>query len=368
MTRVDVKVDPRPYAAIIEDGLLLRAGACLRDLFPEKKSCFVVSVPPVRKRWGKKLSSSLKKAGWTSTILEMRDGERQKKMASVEELAESLVRAGADRDGLLVSFGGGVVCDVTGFLASVYMRGVDVVHIPTTLLAQVDAAIGGKTGVNLRAGKNLVGTFYQPRAVLIDPETLSTLEDREFRAGLYEVMKCGVIGNRDLFRRFESRGDEILRRDSRQLNWLISESVRLKADVVAADEREGGLRQVLNFGHTIGHALEAETQYNHFLHGEAVAWGMIAAAEIAGAVGKSARSTVDRIRESVLGLGRLPKVDVKSGNLVRLLKSDKKTRNGVVHFVLPTEIGRVEVVNSVPEDVVVDAVKSIKRLSKVQTH
>src|SRR5436305_1504657 len=178
MTRVDVKVDPRPYAAIIEDGLLLRAGACLRNLFPEKKSCFVVSVAPVRKRWGKKLSSSLKKAGWTSTILEMRDGERHKRMASVEELAESLVRGGADRNAIIISLGGGVVCDVTGFLASVYMRGVDVVHIPTTLLAQVDAAIGGKTGVNLRTGKNLVGTFYQPRVVLIDPETLSTLADR----------------------------------------------------------------------------------------------------------------------------------------------------------------------------------------------
>jgi len=366
MKRVDIHVEPRPYQAIIEAGLLSQAGATLREIFPKHEKCFIVSAPPVRKRWGKKLLGSLQKAGWKSTLIEMSDGERHKRMASVEELADKLVRAGAERSALIVSLGGGVVCDVTGFLASVYMRGVDVVHIPTTLLAQVDAAVGGKTGVNLRAGKNLVGTFYQPRAVLIDSEVLSSLPDREFRSGLYEALKCGVIGNRELFERFETHRDEILMRNSVQLEWLIAESVKLKADVVAADEREGGLRRVLNFGHTIGHALEAETNYKHFLHGEAVAWGMIAAADIAATVGKSSPRTSERVREAVLAQGKLPEVDVKSSNIVRLLKSDKKTKNGAVHFVLPREIGEVEVVNDVPEAVVLEAVKGIKRISRTQ--
>jgi 3-dehydroquinate synthase len=367
VTRVAIKVDPRPYNAIIERGLLVRAGRFLRELFPARKHCFIVSVRPVRKPWAQTLVKSLEKAGWTPNILEMPDGERHKRLSSIEELAEALLDAGAERNAVILCLGGGVVCDVGGFLASVYMRGVDVVHIPTTLLAQVDAAIGGKTGVNLRAAKNLVGTFYQPRSVLIDPDVLSTLPHREFRAGLYEALKCGVIGNPELFGRFERCSDAILRRDPTQLEWLIAESVKLKADIVAADEREGGLRQVLNFGHTIGHALEAETRYKHFLHGEAVGWGMIAATQIAAATGKASTSTANRVRQGVLSLGTLPRVNVKSRNIVRLLQSDKKTRNGRVHFVLPSEIGRVEVVDDVPTSIVVEAIKDIKLLSRVRS-
>src|SRR5207248_9539034 len=192
-----------------------------------------------------------------------------------QELSEKLSRMGADREAVVIAFGGGVVGDVVGLLASLYMRGVDLVQIPTTVLAQVDASIGGKTGVNLRAGKNLLGTFHHPRVVLIDPAVLSTLPDREFRAGFYEVLKCGVIGKPELFRALERADLNKLRDDAARLEWVIAESVRLKAEVVASDERENGLRRILNLGHTIGHALEAETEYRHFLHGEAVAWGMI---------------------------------------------------------------------------------------------
>lgn len=366
MNRVEIAVSPRPYWAIIESGLLERAGDRLREVVNDKPlpSLFVVTVPPVRRRWGKKLLKSLSAAGFRTNFVEMPDGEPHKKLATVEALAERLARIGADRNALILAFGGGVVGDVAGLLASIYMRGVNLVQIPTTVLAQVDASIGGKTGVNLKAGKNLLGTFHQPMAVLIDPEVLSTLPEREFRAGLYESLKCGVIGNPPLFDRLEKGAPKSLRADATTLEWIIAQSVKLKAAVVAADERESSLRRVLNFGHTVGHALEADSAYRRFLHGEAVAWGMIAAARIAQAVGRCEDSTRKRISEAVLGFGPLPKVNARGRDILHLLQADKKTRNGVVHFVLPRAIGNVEVVNDVPEQVVVDAVDQLRTLSK----
>jgi 3-dehydroquinate synthase len=364
MTRVTVAVQPRAYDVVIESGVLSRAGAHLRELLPDGKQCFVVTVPLVRRQWGRQLQASLSANGWTTKFVLMPDGERYKTLATVEQLAGKLVKAGADRGAVVVAFGGGVVGDVTGLLASVYMRGVDFVQIPTTLLAQVDASVGGKTGVNLQAGKNLVGTFYQPRLVLIDPTVLSTLPAREFRSGLYEALKCGVIGNPELFFRLETGRDNLLKRDPATLDYIIAESVRLKAAVVAADERESGLRRVLNFGHTIGHALESETAYRHFLHGEAVAWGMIAASVIAAAVKKTDRQTAQRISRATVNLGPLPKVEVNPRGLLHAMQSDKKTKNGAVHFVLPREIGKVEIVNDVPEAVVLEAIKQLRVLSR----
>jgi 3-dehydroquinate synthase len=223
--------------------------------------------------------------------------------------------------------------------------------------------VGGKTAVNLKGGKNLVGTFHQPRVVLIDPQVLSSLPQREYRAGLYEALKCGVIGNAELFSEFEKHRDAILKRDPVTVERLIAESVRLKAHVVSVDEKENGLRRVLNFGHTVGHALEAETGYRTLLHGEAVAWGMVAAARIAADVGKLQAQQADRISLATRELGKLPRLEVRARNIVRRLQSDKKTRNGKVHFVLPTEIGKVEVVNDIPERVVLGAVEEIRRLS-----
>jgi 3-dehydroquinate synthase len=364
MTTIEVAVQPRPYEVRIESGLLDKAGETLRSQLPGGSRLFVVTVAPVRRKWAKKLMSSLRAAGFAADVIEMPEGERFKRLATVEDLAEKLVGLDADRNAVIVAFGGGVAGDVAGFLASLYMRGIDVVQVPTTVLAQVDAAIGGKTGVNLKAGKNLVGTFHQPRMVLIDPEVLSSLPDREYRAGLYEVLKCGVIGNAGLFREFEENREAIVKRDPTTVERLIVESVRLKAHVVSVDEKENGLRRVLNFGHTIGHALEAETGYRTLLHGEAVGWGMVAAAWIAGEVGKLDRDSARRIREATLALGRLPKVDVRGRSIVRRLQADKKTRNGRVHFVLPTEIGKVEVVSDVPEKVVLGAVAEVCGLSK----
>src|SRR6202158_1627192 len=334
MSRVTIALPPRAYDAVIENGVLQRSGETLRDLFsvmfngtagdsPAKhQRLFVVTVPPVRRKWGKKLLSSLAAAGFTTKIVEMPNGERHKKLATVEKLSEQLSRLGADRNSVIIAFGGGVVGDVTGLVASLYMRGVDLIQIPTTVLAQVDASIGGKSGVNLRAGKTLIGTFHPPRVVLIDPAVLSTLPEREFRAGLYEALKCGVIGKPELFRALENVDIKKLRRDPGKLEWIIAESVKLKAEVVSSDERENGLRRVLNLGHTIGHALEAQTGYRRFLHGEAVAWGMIASAKIASAMDLIEGAGASRITDATRALGPLPKVQSRSLDILRLLKSD----------------------------------------------
>jgi 3-dehydroquinate synthase len=363
ITSIRINLSEHSYEATISSGLLLNAGKHLRGLLGNGRRLFVITVPPVRRRWGKRLMESLAAAELPSKMFEILLGESHKKLSTVELLAEKLSRFGAERNDVIVAMGGGVVGDVVGMLASLYMRGVNVVQIPTTVLAQVDASIGGKTGVNLRTGKNLLGTFHQPLAVLIDPAVLATLPEREFRSGLYESLKCGVIGNPELFRRLERIEVKALRSDAGALEWVIAESVKLKAEVVSADEREGGLRRVLNFGHTIGHALEAESSYRRFLHGEAVAWGMIAATQIAAAVGRLGQETANRITESVKRLGSLPKVTADSRKILGLLQKDKKTSNGVVHFVLPTEVGHVEIVNDVAESVIIKAVDRLRDLS-----
>jgi 3-dehydroquinate synthase len=364
MITIPVQIQPRPYEVRIENGLLAKAGPILREIVPQNAKLFVITVAPVRRRWGKVLQASLSTSGYATKCFEMPEGERFKRLATVERLAEKLSQGGADRDAVILAFGGGVAGDVGGLVASLFMRGVDVVQIPTTVLAQVDASIGGKTGVNLAAGKNLVGTFHQPRAVLIDPQVLSSLPEREYRAGLYEALKAGVIGDRDLFSEFESRQREIQQRHAATVERLIASSVKLKAEVVSADERENGVRRALNLGHTIGHALEAETEYKKLLHGEAVAWGLVGVARMAANLGRLDRSTADRIVGATLNLGKLPRVDVRPANIVKRLTADKKTRGGRVHFVLPVDIGKVEVADNVPEAAVRRALEEIRDLSR----
>lgn len=329
MRRISIRVRPRPYDVLIEHGLLERTGRHLESLLGRRARCFVVTTSAVRRRWGRELEASLKRAGLEAVMLEMGDGERYKTLATVEMLAGKFVQRGADRRSVALAFGGGVVGDVTGFLASVYMRGLDCVQIPTTFLAQVDAAIGGKTGVNLRAGKNLLGSFHQPQAVLVDPAVLATLPEREYRSGLYEALKCGVIRSPRLFEFMERERKRILEREPKALEWLIAECVQVKAEVVGADERERGLRRILNFGHTVGHALEAETRYRRFRHGEAVAWGMVAACRMAVALDRLDPTTAEQITSTVLAYGPLPAVGVRSRAIVRRLSADKKTVDGV---------------------------------------
>lgn len=364
MRRVEVSLPLHPYAVVVESGIVRRVGELLKQLLPDRSRCVVITVAPVRKHWGDTLEKSITEANFQAFELEMPDGERFKTLDTVADLARKMIKRGVDRKTLVVAFGGGVVGDVAAFLASIYMRGLEVVQVPTTFLAQVDASIGGKTGVDLREGKNLLGTFHQPRAVLVDPAVLATLPDREFRAGLYEALKCGLIRNRGIFDYMEQNRERILQRDPEALEWLIAECVNVKAEVVVADEHDNGVRRILNFGHTIGHALEAETGYKQFLHGEAVAWGMVAASMIAAAMQKTDADTARRIISSVLALAPLPKVEPRGKRIARRLLNDKKTLSGVVHFVLPTELGKVEVVADVPERAVVQAVEELRYLSQ----
>ncbi len=349
---------------LVERGLLHSAAAALRVLIPPDARLFALTAPPIRRHWASVLRKSLSKAGRKIEIVVMPDGERSKTLAELEKLAAKLVSLGADRRSVLLALGGGVVGDVGAFLASIFMRGIPVVQIPTTLLAQVDSAIGGKTGVNLKAGKNLLGTFHQPLAVLADPDVLATLPEREYRSGLFEAMKYGVIRNPAIFEMMESQRDALLRRDGPLLETLIAQCIRVKAEVVSADERESGERRTLNFGHTVGHALEAETNYRRLLHGEAVGWGMIAASVIGKEMQVTDGATAERIIALVQAYGPLPKVNVESKGILKRLLSDKKTVGGVPHFVLSTGIGEVDVVNNVPQRCVMRAVKEIRTMSK----
>jgi len=366
LTRIPVRTASRSYEVLVERGLLRSASSWLQAVVPPHAKVFLVSSPAILKLWGTVLQESFANSDRPLVVLEMADGEAFKRLDAVEKLAEKMVELGADRRSIVIALGGGVVGDVAGFLASIFMRGVSVVQVPTTLVAQVDSAVGGKTGVNLVAGKNLIGTFHQPLAVLADPEVLSTLPDREYRAGLFESMKYGVIRNPQIFELMESNREALLQREGALLERLIVECVRVKADVVSADEREGGERRILNFGHTIGHALESATEYMHFLHGEAVGWGMVAAGLIGKCLNITDPDTADRIIAMVLAYGSLPEVNVDGGRVLQLLQSDKKTMGGVPHFILATAIGKVDVVNTVPESVVIGAVAEIQRLSKAR--
>ncbi len=364
MERITVKVAPRPYDVVIEHGLLARAGELIKDAVGRAPHAYVVTTAKVRNHWGTTLAKALSRAGLRGEFIAMPDGERYKTLATLEGLAAKMVERGADRRAAVIALGGGVVGDVAGLLASLYMRGVDVIQVPTTFLAQVDAAIGGKTGVNLAAGKNLLGTYHQPRLVIADPATLGTLPEREYRSGLYEALKCGIISKPEIFRFMEEKRERILQRDAAALAWVVAEAVRVKAEVVAADERESGLRRILNFGHTIGHALEAETGYKHFLHGEAVAWGMIAASKLAAGMKRIDDETARRIITLVLAYAKLPKVKASGKRIARRLGSDKKTTDGVVHFVLPIAIGHVEIATDVSERAVVQAVEELRQLAR----
>jgi 3-dehydroquinate synthase len=364
LIRVSINTIARPYEALIEQAVLRSAGTYIRELMPNAGRLFTMTVAPVRKHYGKALAQSFQAAKLENVFVEMPNGERYKTLSTIEELGRRLVKAGADRGATLVTLGGGVVGDVGGFLASIYMRGIDFIQIPTTFLAQIDSSVGGKTGVNLTLGKNLLGTFKQPSLVLIDPEVLITLPDREYSSGLFEALKTGIIRNPRIFDFMEENRDRILRRDAGTMEWLIAECVRVKASVVSEDEEEHGLRKILNFGHTIAHALEVETNYRHFLHGEAVAWGMIAATMISAGMQKTDSRTAQRIIGAILSYAPLPKVDVKPRNVLRCLKRDKKVISGKIQWVLPLEIGKAEFVTDAPERAILQAIEELRYLSQ----
>ncbi|HTT63442.1 MAG TPA: 3-dehydroquinate synthase [Bryobacteraceae bacterium] len=349
-----VQTPQRAYQAMVERGILARAA---QHVPKGSGKVFVATTEDVWHHQGAALARGL--AGIPHHVLYFPGGEDRKRLEHIETLAEQMVRAGGDRSSLVVAFGGGIVNDMGGFLAAIFMRGIPVVQIPTTLLAQVDAAIGGKTGVNLVEGKNLIGSFHQPLAVLIDPDALATLPDREYRAGLFEVIKYGVIRSAPLFQLLVERRDAVLARDPALVDHIVAESVRIKAEVVSADERESGLRRILNFGHTFGHALEAETCYERFLHGEAVGFGMCAAAHLAKSLGCVAAQDAAGILDAVNSYGPIPcPRDIPAERLAARLVKDKKTIQGSVHFVLPRRIGEVTVVSGVDDGAVLAAIRS----------
>jgi 3-dehydroquinate synthase len=268
-------------------------------------------------------------------------------MKSVEGLLREMAQAGGDRGSLLIAFGGGIVGDVGGFVASIFMRGISYVQVPTTFLAQVDSSVGGKAGVNLPEGKNLVGCFHHPLAVFADIGVLDTLPDRELRAGLMESVKAGIIRDRALVRFMEGHAEEVLGRDPKALEKVIAASIRMKAEVVNRDERESGLRMILNFGHTVGHALEKVTGYKTLLHGEAVGWGMVAALYLARERGTITRGQFERLERLIHLYGPLPELKVKASKVVAATGGDKKNVGGVRRFVLPLGIGDAGVVEDV---------------------
>jgi len=344
MVRIDVDTPSRRYAVTLEDGLLDRLPRLLDDVKAPARR-FVVSSPLVWRLHGPRLA----KAGLGEPIL-VPDGERFKNLQNVSRVYEALIRANADRASTLLTLGGGVIGDMAGFAAATYLRGIALVHVPTTLLAQVDASIGGKVGVNHALGKNLIGAFYQPLAVAIDPSVLQTLPRREFRAGLYEVIKYGMTSSQALFERVGRERTAIFSKDAAVVEAVISESCRIKASVVAADEKEAGLRRILNFGHTAGHALEAVTKYRRYRHGEAVAYGMLVAAELA--VMRGALAAADRaaLADLIASLGPLPPIaDISTREMLDAMQHDKKMVAGRLNYVLPTGIGSTTIVDDVTE-------------------
>ncbi|HUF48442.1 MAG TPA: 3-dehydroquinate synthase [Vicinamibacterales bacterium] len=329
------------YAVVIGPGVVREVDVLTR---PFGRSRLIVSADPIWRRHGRHLRSI---AGRRGPAL-VPDGERAKSLATVARLYDVFVERSLDRASTIIAFGGGVLGDLTGFAAATYLRGVAFVQVPTTLVAQVDSAIGGKVGVNLAAGKNLVGAFYPPRLVVCDPTLLSTLPRREFRAGLYEVVKYGVIASRPLFDRVSTGLDLLFRQDAAALNQVIADCCALKVATVVQDEREAGPRRILNFGHTIGHALEAVTRYRRLLHGEAVGYGMLAAARLSAARGLLGADDEAALGDLIRRMGPLPAVgDLSAARVIDAIGHDKKVVNGTLHFVLATAIGATSMATDV---------------------
>lgn len=302
---------------------------------------FVLTSPEIWALWGDAFLSSFAES---PLVLFLPAGEKHKTMQNVDRLLREIVRAGGDRGSLLIAFGGGIVGDVGGFLAAIFMRGIRYVQVPTTFLAQVDSSVGGKTGVNLPEGKNLVGSFHHPAAVFADIDVLATLPDRELRAGLMESVKAGVIRDRSLMRFMEENADAVLGRDPKALEKVIAASIRMKASVVNRDERESGLRMILNLGHTVGHAIEQATRYKVLLHGEAVGWGMIASLYVAHRRKSITGAQAARIENLIHAYGPLPALKLRAPKLIAATGSDKKNVGGVRRFVLPIGIGDAGVI------------------------
>jgi 3-dehydroquinate synthase len=351
---VTVDLGPRSYQVLVGGALLQLTGPRLAAL-GHRGRCGLVTSTRVGALYRAPVEASLRAAGFEPYVVELPDGEEHKTLETLGRLYDELLAAGVERRSPIVAVGGGVVGDVAGFAAATLLRGLPIMQVPTTLLAQVDAAIGGKTAVNHRLGKNLIGAFHQPCAVLADTDVLRTLPRREYVAGLAEVVKYGVIGDAALFAQLERDMDALLKLDADALARVVAACVRQKAAVVAADEREeSGGRAVLNFGHTVGHGIEALTAYHRFLHGEAVAIGMVGACRVSEALGLST-PTVTRRVQALLERAGLPTglpAEFRGPELVVAMRSDKKMAGGRVRFVAIEDIGRTRLVDLAGSEIV----------------
>lgn len=343
LKKISVALGTASYDILIGSQMLASLGRELRQRSLSKQVA-VVTHPLVDRLYGRVVRKSLKEAHFETVMIPLPSGEKYKTLRQIERIYDALISHRFERGSLLMALGGGVVGDMTGFAAATFLRGVSYIHVPTTLVAQVDASIGGKTGVDHSKGKNLIGSFHQPRMVFIDPATLSTLPRREFVAGIAEVVKYGVILGPAFFKYLESHVLSILALDADVLSSCIGRSASMKARVVAADEKESGLRRILNYGHTIGHAIETLTSYKRYKHGEAVSIGMSAAARLSNFLGLLPKEEVLRQENLLKRFGlptKLPKL-APERILDRILQ-DKKVNAGEVFFVLPEKIGAVRV-------------------------
>ena len=363
MQTVRVQTPSANYQVFTGTGLLAQLEPRMVRVLGRKlpKRVFVLTSPEIWALWSERFLSSFSSE---PVLLQLTAGERHKSLSSVEKLARQMASAGGDRSSLLIAFGGGIVGDVGGFLAAIYMRGIDYFQVPTTFLAQVDSSVGGKTGVNLREGKNLVGSFHHPLAVFADMDLLGTLPDRELRAGLFESVKAGMIRDKALVRYMESNSEKILARDPAALEKIITASIRIKAEVVGKDEHEGGLRMILNLGHTLGHAIESVTGYRKLLHGEAIGWGLITALYLGRRRGTLDAKQFDRLMHLVYAYGPLPALKLNPQKLVDASAKDKKHLGNVRRFVLPVSIGDACVVEDVTAGELLDAARYMLALAR----
>ena len=359
MSPITVSLPQNSYEIAIASGNLSQLGEKMKQLKLGKK-VLVVSNPEIFGHYGETCLKSLENAGFDVYHHLIPPGEVHKNPQSIQKVYDTALDNHLERSSTLVALGGGVIGDMTGFAAATWLRGINFLQVPTSLLAMVDASVGGKTGVNHPQGKNLIGAFYQPKLVLIDPDVLQTLPEREFRAGIAEVIKYGVIWDAELFSQLEQASDidSFENIDPEFLNTILIRSCQAKADVVSQDEKESGLRAILNYGHTIGHAIESLTNYTEFVHGEAVALGMVAAGEIAIQMGLWKEAEGNRQNNLIVKAGLPTKVtsEVKVKDVLEAIKSDKKVKSGKVRFILPTTIGEVKITDKVSSDVIKESV------------
>jgi 3-dehydroquinate synthase len=359
MEKIRVELAERSYDIAIGKNVLNKIGNNLRSLGLSPKIA-IVSNPTVFNLYGNTVLDSLKKGGFDTVTVSIPDGEEYKDLLWLQHIYNELISHRLDRSSALIALGGGIIGDITGFAASTYMRGISYIQIPTTLLAQVDSSVGGKTGVNHKLGKNMIGTFWQPRLVWIDVDTLKTLPKRELLAGLVEVIKYGVIYDEDLFHTLEMNKDRILNLDRKILIHIIKRSCEIKAEVVSEDEREAGLRSILNYGHTIGHAIETATDYKKYLHGEAIALGICLETSLARKLKFIDTKAVGRITKLVDSLG-LPSAlpsDIDINRILLSMQLDKKAVAGELKFIFPERIGRVRIQKGIETKIIKKVLES----------